>query len=94
MSAQVLPVDEKEQPARIRVRIQFQSTTAALFEVLYRIENARPFLFVEQMSLRSAASDIPAQMLPQPRNLRPLPRPLDELTVRLDLFGYVLSGGS
>jgi general secretion pathway protein M len=92
VSTQILPVDENERPLRIRIRIQFQGSTEALLDVLYRIESARPFLFIDQMSLRSSASNVPQR---QARSARRgsnsvSPRERDELTLRLDIFGFAL----
>ncbi len=96
VSTQILPVDAREQPPVIRVRLQLQGATAQVFDVLYRIERARPFLFIEQMSLHSAANDVPDPPRPAHQNLRqvPSPRERDELTVRLDILGFVLGENS
>ncbi len=92
ISTQILPVDESEQPPRVRIRTQLQGTTDELLDVLYRIEAARPFLFIDQMSVRSTT--------PRRRNVRsrrarqPISQQnVGQLTVRLDIFGYVLGGG-
>lgn len=96
ISAQVLPVDPAEQPPRVPLRIQLQGTTEQLLEVLYEVEAARPFLFIDQLSVRSTAQAIrPTAPPPQIRG-RPAPRPPNQpaagdLTVRLDLFGFVLT---
>jgi len=90
VSAQVLPSDDNDDPARVRVRIQLQGTTEQLFDVLYRIESARPFLLIDQMSVRSQArSDRSFGR----RSVRRSRQPDDQgqLTVRLDIFGYFLS---
>jgi general secretion pathway protein M len=92
ISAQILPVDPKEQPPRVRIRIQLQGSTQQLLDVLYEVEDARPFLFVDQVSVRATARRARAQVR---RNLR---RPqantqVGELTVRLDVFGYTLGTG-
>lgn len=90
VSAQVLPSDDNDDPPRVRVRIQLQGTTEQLFDVLYRIESARPFLLIDQMSVRSQArSDRSFGR----RSLRRSRQPDDQgqLTVRLDIFGYFLS---
>lgn len=94
VSTQILPVDQNEQPMRIRIRTQFQGTTESVLNVLYRIEAARPFLFVDQLSLRSAASNVPIQEA-RGRQAKPQvqPRERDELTLRLDVFGYALDAG-
>jgi len=95
ISTQILPVDKDEQPPRVRIRTQLQGTTEELLDVLYRIEEARPFLFVDQMSIRSTTPRAP----PARRNSRRVVRgrqsqvQVGELTVRLDIFGYSLGAG-
>jgi general secretion pathway protein M len=90
ISTQILPVDEDEQPPRVRIRTQFQGTTDELLDVLHRIESARPFLFVDQMSVRSTT--------PRPHSVRGravrrvTQTNVGQLTVRLDVFGYSLGG--
>lgn len=91
ISTQILPASSSEQPARVSVRTQLQGDTEALLDVLYRIEQARPFLFVDQISVRSTARRI----VQRPANLRGRRAPLasreeGQLTVRLDIFGYAL----
>jgi general secretion pathway protein M len=90
ISTQILPVDPKEQPPRVRIRTQLKGSTPALLDVLYRIEGARPFLFVDQVSIRASAPRVRATAR---RNGRPSNIPASELTVRLDIFGYTLGTG-
>jgi general secretion pathway protein M len=94
ISTQLLPVDENEQPLRVRIRTQLQGTTEQLLDVLYLIQEARPFLFVDQMSIRSTTPRVAPQ---RRRNNRRTParaaQRIGELTVRLDIFGYALGGG-
>jgi general secretion pathway protein M len=89
VSAQVLPSDEQDDPPRVRVRIQLQGTTEQLFDVLYRVESARPFLLIDQLSIRSQAR---SNQRRGRQRVRGAPRPAqqDQLTVRLDIFGYFL----
>ena len=93
ISTQILPVDEGEQPPRVRIRTQLQGTTDELLDVLHRIESARPFLFVDQMSVRSTT---PRARTVRRRNVRrpTVDRNVGQLTVRLDIFGYTLGGGA
>ena len=92
ISTQVLPVDKNEQPPRIRIRTQLQSDTDELLDVVYRIEEARPFLFVDQVSIRSTTP----RARPTARNSRrrvrrsPAQARVGQLTVRLDIYGYAL----
>ncbi|MCG6941196.1 MAG: type II secretion system protein M [Thiohalocapsa sp.] len=93
ISTQILPTNEEEQPPRVRIRIQLQGTTDELLDVLHRIESAQPFLFVEQMSIRSTAPRAP-RLRGRTIRRRLMPRNVGQLTVRLDIFGYALGGGA
>lgn len=89
VSTQLLPEEKSENPPRVRVRTQIQGSTETLLDVLHQIEQARPFLFVEQLSIRSSARpDLPGAPRRMPRS------PTGELTVRLDIFGFTLGGGT
>ncbi|TCT18996.1 type II secretion system protein GspM [Thiobaca trueperi] len=89
VSTQLLPEEKSENPPRVRVRTQIQGSTETLLDVLHQIEQARPFLFVEQLSIRSSARpDLPGGPRRMPRS------PTGELTVRLDIFGFALGGGT
>jgi len=95
ISTQLLPEQKDEHPPRVRIRTQIQGSTDTLLNVLYEIEQARPFLFVDQVSVRSSARpDMPAQVLPGRRARRPPVNQGGELTVRLDIFGFALGGES
>jgi len=92
ISTQILPADKDEQPQRVRIRTQLQGTTEQLLDVLFRVEQARPFLFVDQMSIRSTTP----RARPRRRSSRRAVRRssaqarVGQLTVRLDIFGYSL----
>lgn len=91
VSTQILPEARGEHAAQVRVRTQIQGSTETLLEVLDAIEQARPFLFIEQVSVRSSARSSvfggrPARRTPRRTN--------GKLTVRLDLFGFTLEGGA
>lgn len=94
VSTQILPQAPDEQPPKIQVRIQMQGSTDALLEVLYQIEASRPFLFVGQVSIRSMVQ--PERPVSDTRR-RPARRamptaPPEDLTVRLDIYGFALGG--
>lgn len=94
ISAQILPVDASDQPPRVSVRIQLQSDTEQLLQLLLKLEQARPLLFVEQMSIRSAArpaDSAAARSLARRRAQRAQGAQTGDLTVRLDVYGYGLS---
>jgi general secretion pathway protein M len=91
ISAQVLPFSDNEDPPRVRARIQLQGDTEQLQAVLHRIESSRPFLIIDQMSIRSQARSVPlvARQRPDVRR-RNLAQTQGPLTVRIDVFGYFI----
>ncbi|MBK1717423.1 type II secretion system protein GspM [Thiocystis violacea] len=94
ISTQILPEEKKDDPPLVRVRTQIQGSTETLLEVLYRLEQARPFLFVERLSIRSSARPtMPEDNVGRARR-RVIANQGGELTVRLDIHGFVLGGGS
>jgi general secretion pathway protein M len=95
ISAQILSAAEDQQPPRVRVRVQLQASTEELLEVLYQLEETRPFLFVDQMSIRSMAPRAGPQAARGrlARQRRGISQQVGELTVRLDIFGFVLGPG-
>ena len=94
ISTQLLPEQPNEHPPKVRLRIQIQGSTDTLLDVLYAIEQARPFLFIDQVSVRSSARpDQPEQRRVRGRSIRrPAVNAAGELTVRLDIFGFALGG--
>jgi general secretion pathway protein M len=91
-STQLLPSPADEQPPKVSVRTQIQGTTDVLLDVLYEIEKARPFLFVDKLSVRAPAQRRATTRNPRIRRHRSIRRPPQQrlLTVRLDVFGYAL----
>ena len=92
VNTQFLPAESNEQPPRVRIRAQIQGDTNAMLDVLYSIEHARPFLFVDQLSVRSTTRR-------ERRDRRqggasPPAATKQELTIRLDVFGYALGSAS
>jgi general secretion pathway protein M len=90
ISTQLLPDEEEQHPPRVRVRTQIQGSTDTLMDILYNIEQARPFLFVDQVSVRSSARPDLPERLARARTARAGVDPGGELTVRLDIFGFAL----
>jgi general secretion pathway protein M len=95
INAQFLPGGADEQPPRVRIRTQLQGETDALLDVLFAIEQARPFLFVDQMSVRSTVRRT-ARTTRRVRGRRTPVRsqPQGQLTIRLDVYGFALGGGA
>jgi general secretion pathway protein M len=95
INTQFLPSGADEQPPRVRIRTQLRGDTEDLLDVVYAIEQARPFLFIDQMSVRSTARrSIRRSSRVRGRRTPVRNRSEGELTIRLDVFGYALGGGN
>ncbi|MBK1694212.1 general secretion pathway protein GspM [Chromatium weissei] len=94
VSTQLLPEDKNQMPPQVRVRTQIQGTMRTLREVLERLAQAQPLLFVEQLSVRSSARAEPEQPPGRPPRpgMVPPTNPAGELTLQLDILGFVLAG--
>ncbi len=93
ISTQLLPEKKDEHPTRVLVRTQIQGSTDTLLDVLYQLELSRPFLFIDQVSVRSSARpELPERQIRGRSIRRPQVNPAGELTVRLDIFGFALGG--
>lgn len=92
ISAQILSANTEERPPKVSIRTQLQGETEALLDLLFRIEQARPFLFVDQLSVRASARRA-ARRNPRLRARRaPVQANRNELTIRLDISGYAIVG--
>ncbi len=90
INTQFLPAQKEEQPPRVHIRTQIQGDTQALRNLLLAIENAKPFLFIDQMSVRSSARRVAQRRTARNRRTAKKPKLQWQLTIRLDLFGYAL----
>jgi len=80
-STQVLPPEDDGKMRRITVRGQMASTLGAVQRVLYDLEAASPYLFIDNLNLRVRAMERRAE--------NPDADPI--LDVRFDVYGYLSS---
>lgn len=78
-SIQSLPGQDDEDFRRVSVRVQFTGTTESLFQAVYSLETARPFVFIDNLDIRNRRSRRRANQ--QSDN--------PALNVTLDLSGFV-----
>ena len=55
-SIQSLPGQDDEDFRRVSVRVQFTGTTESLFQAVYSLETARPFVFIDNLDIRNRRS--------------------------------------
>jgi general secretion pathway protein M len=77
-SSQMLPVVFEEDLQSIAIRIHFSSSVASLQKALYTLENNRPLLFVDELSIKISRSAT------QPSDIKRVVM----LNVTLDIYGY------
>ena len=77
-SIQPLPAEKEDEFQRVTLRVQLTTDIESLFHIVYELETTQPFLFVDNIEIKSRppriAADGKADELP--------------LTVTLDLYGY------
>jgi general secretion pathway protein M len=77
-SIQPLPSEKEDEFQRVTLRVQLTTTIESLFHIVYELETTQPFLFLDNVEIKSRppriAADGEAGELP--------------LTVTLDLYGY------
>lgn len=78
-SIQSLPGEDDGEFRRVSVRVQFTGTTESLFQAVYSLETARPFVFIDNLDIRNRRSRRRANQ--QSDN--------PALSVTLDLSGFV-----
>ena len=79
-SIQILPHKDEGLYRQIALTLQFTAPLSALKAMLYKLESARPYLFIDNFSVRSFAGFA----------LRATPAAEPELTIQFDLTGYAL----
>ena len=79
-SIQILPHKDEGLYRQIALTLQFTAPLSALKAMLYKLESARPYLFINNFSVRSSAGFVPRTTLATE----------PELTIQFDLTGYAL----
>jgi len=81
-STQVLPAQDEGKYRRLAIRAQMTLDIAAAQRVLYGVETASPFLFLDNVDMR-------AHMIDRRRERGGNPPSDNQLDVRIDVFGYM-----
>jgi len=81
-SAQILPPVAEEGFRRIGIRVALEGSLGGLRRLLYSIETAPAFLFVDNLEIRSRSGG----RIVQRRNVQAQPE--DRLAIRFDVYGY------
>jgi general secretion pathway protein M len=83
-SSQTLPPVKEGSFRRIGLQLDLGATPAALQRLLYQIETATPYLFIQKLSIH----------LPEDGTAPAAPDGQPQLTIRLEVCGYQREGGA
>ena len=83
-STQILPAQEKDNFRKLTIRVTMSADTEALQKIFHALETANPYLFLDNIDIRSRR-----RRARQGRSVRQ-----GELQIRFDLYGYMRIEGS
>jgi len=93
VSTQNLPMKEGQRFERVTLKVQMTGSTEALQQVLHGLESQRPYLFVDDLSVRAREIRRRRPRTRRDRRRRAKPRPPavkeTRLTVTFQLYGYL-----
>jgi len=85
VSSQLLPSTDQEDVHMVSVSLRLNCSTDELLDILYKIENARPLLFVDTLSVREQR---------RRRRRGQEEESIGDLSIRIDVYGYVRRASS
>lgn len=80
-STQVIAAKNEGQFAHVGIRVQLSSTIAALKDILYKVESARPILVVDSLRIRASKGKYDRKLRKRVET--------DQLTITLEVSGYM-----
>ena len=89
ISTQTSQISQEEMLNRVAIRVRMKSTLEGLKTILHRIETQKPYLFIDNITIRSR--HITRRGLPKTKKIVEAMRMLD---VDFHLLGYIKSGES
>lgn len=82
ITMQVPPSREEGRYRQVTVNVQLTANIQALRRILHTIENSTPYLFVDNLMVRTSVAS----------NFRPAPGAEPEMFVQFDIYGYSQTG--
>ncbi len=92
VSTQEYQTQSLDTASAIGLRLQFNGETSHLLKLLYQLESARPLIFIDQITVTSTAAKRNARRSSRARSAARSRSRRMTLTVRLDIFGYMVAG--
>lgn len=91
VSTQEYQTQSLDTASAVGLRIQFNGETSHLTSLLYKLENARPLIFIDEITVTSSAAQRNSRGRSRARSATRRPTRMS-LTVKLDIFGYMVTG--
>ncbi|MES9829533.1 MAG: type II secretion system protein GspM [Candidatus Thiodiazotropha sp.] len=89
ISTQTAQISQEEILNKVAIRVRMKSTLENLKQIMYQLESQKPYLFIENISLRSR--HIPRRRLPKTKEIEKQLRMLD---LEFLVVGYIKNGES
>ncbi|MES9927768.1 MAG: type II secretion system protein GspM, partial [Candidatus Thiodiazotropha sp. 6PDIVS] len=89
LSTQIIGNDEEDGFRRVAIRVRMKSTLQDSVTIFHKLEGERPYLFVEEITIRSRP--VARRRLPVNKTIQ---RALELLDIDFKLVGYMKSLGS
>ncbi|MCU7944837.1 MAG: type II secretion system protein M, partial [Candidatus Thiodiazotropha sp. (ex Cardiolucina cf. quadrata)] len=89
ISTQTAQISQEEILNKAAIRFRMKSTLENLKQIMYQLESQKPYLFIENISLRSR--HIPRRRLPKTKEIEKQLRMLD---LEFLVVGYIKNGES
>ncbi|MES9812003.1 MAG: type II secretion system protein GspM [Candidatus Thiodiazotropha sp.] len=89
ISTQTAQISQEEILNKVAIRVRMKSTLENLKQIIYQLESQKPYLFIENISLRSR--HIPRRRLPKTKEIEKQLRMLD---LEFLVVGYIKNGES
>ncbi|MES9919712.1 MAG: type II secretion system protein GspM [Candidatus Thiodiazotropha sp.] len=89
ISTQTAQISQEEILNKVAIRVRMKSTLENLKQIIYQLESQKPYLFIENISLRSR--HVPRRRLPKTKEIEKQLRMLD---LEFLVVGYIKNGES
>jgi len=92
VSTQEYEIRSADTASAVGLRLQFTGEMDRLLSLLYKLENARPLIFIDKITVTSSAARRRARSRTRRGGTTRASTSRMSLTVRMDVFGYMVTG--
>ena len=92
VSTQEYEIRSVDTASAVGLRLQFTGEMDRLLSLLYKLENARPLIFIDKITVTSSAARRRVRSRTRRGGTTRASKSRMSLTVRMDVFGYMVTG--